>query len=39
MARASRNSKKIHPTREDDSRADLWKPPAVLDAPPPRAGY
>jgi len=39
MARASRNSKKIHPTREDDSRADLWKPPAVLDAPPPRDGY
>ena len=39
MARASRNSAKVHPTREEDTRADLWKPPAMLDAPPAREGF
>jgi hypothetical protein len=39
MARASRKSKDLHPTREEESRADVWTPPAVLDAPPAREGY
>ena len=39
MARTSRNSQQIHPTREEDARADVWKPPAMLDAPPAREGF
>ena len=38
MARASRNSQNTHPTREEDTRAEVWTPPAVLDAPPAREG-
>ena len=38
MARASRNSQTTHSTREDLSRAEVWTPPAVLDAPPAREG-
>jgi len=37
--RQSRNSENRHPTREEETRAEMWVPPAVLDAPPARDGY
>lgn len=39
MSRASREAETLHPTREDESRAEMWTPPAVLDAPPARPGF
>ena len=39
--RKTRASETTHETREeDDSRYDeVWQPPALLDAPPPRVGF
>lgn len=37
--RHTRNSEVIHHNREEEVRADVWKPPAVLDAPPAREGF
>jgi len=36
--RKDRESETTHPTREEDTRADVWTPPGLLDAPPPRQG-
>ena len=38
-SRETRASKELHTHREDETRADLWQPPAVLDAPPAREGF
>ena len=38
IARTTRNSEKIHATREDISREETWSPPSMLEAPPAREG-
>ena len=38
IARTTRNSEKIHTTREDVSREETWSPPSMLEAPPAREG-
>jgi len=37
--RSTRQSEELHTSREDESRADEWLPPSVLDAPPAREGF
>jgi hypothetical protein len=39
MSRKNRSSENLHPSRDDEDRAELWTPPAMLDAPPARDGY
>ena len=36
--RKIRDTETSHPTREEESRADVWIPPGLLDAPAPRPG-
>ena len=38
IARTTRNSEEVHPTREDISRDETWSPPSMLEAPPAREG-
>ena len=38
IARTTRNSEEVHPTREDISRDEKWSPPSMLEAPPAREG-
>ena len=38
IARTTRNSEEVHPTREDTSREETWSPPSMLEAPPARDG-
>ena len=37
--RSTRASEDRHPSREEETRAEVWEPAAVLEAPPPREGF
>jgi len=38
MSKTTRQSETLHASREAESRAEVWVPPSLLEAPPPREG-